>query len=181
MKRATATPDEKREFLEKDLYDALRWLFVAAVTWEASQRLPDRCANQDALAMFTSLTLARALYEFYYGPEKQHDDARARHFAPTWNPSQTALYRRYMLGPPANKRVFHLVYNRANHAGGTGHDGLDHLNNQVLKFAKDLRGLTEEFAADADPAFRGSVQYALQEALKEATRAADHYGIANPL
>jgi hypothetical protein len=132
--------------------------------------------------MYVSLVQARALYEFFYDPEKQKDDARARHFASAWKPRESDLYGRYMAGgKPANKRVFHLVYNRGLRAGGSGRDGPDHLKNQVLEFAKDLRRLTEEFASNADAAFRGSVQYALQEALKEAELAADHYGIAIPI
>lgn len=81
----------------------------------------------------------------------------------------------------ANKRVFHLVYNRAVHAGGSGEDSLDHLKNQVLELARDLRRLTEEFAHNVDPNCRNGVRYALHEGLREAELAADFYGIANPL
>ena len=56
----------KKAFLTEDLYDALRWLFVSAVTWGASRNQPHRCGNQDVLAMFSSLVQARALYEFFY-------------------------------------------------------------------------------------------------------------------
>jgi hypothetical protein len=84
-------------------------------------------------------------------------------------------------GKPANKRVFHLVYNRAVHAGGSGEDSFDHLKNQVLELARDLRRLTEEFANNADPNSRDSITNALREALQEAKLAADSYSIANPL
>lgn len=179
-----AIPDDsiKEKFVTDDLYDALRWLFVGAVTWEASRSQPHRCENQDVLGMFASLTQARALYEFFYGPKEQGDDARACHFASAWKPDKTDLYRKYMAaGKPANKRLFHLVYNRASHAGGPGHDGPDHLKNQVLNFAKDLRGLTERFADSMETDFRGSVRHALRKALEEAKLVADHYRIANPL
>jgi len=173
---------KKEEFLRKDLCNALRWLFVGAVTWEASRNQTHRCANQDALAMFTSLTQARALYEFFFAEGKKPDDARAGDFAPAWKPQETDLYRRYMAGgKPANKRLFHLVYDRHLRSGGSGHDGPDHLKNQVLEFATDLRRLTEEFALKANPAFRDSVQDALKKALKEAKLVAHHYGIVNPL
>jgi len=177
-------PDDstKQAFLRDDLYDALRWLFVGAVTWEASRNQPHRCANQDALAMFTSLTQARALYEFFYGLGEQDDDARARHFASAWDPPKPDLYRRYMAGgKPANKRVFHLVYNRPAHAGGSGQDGPAHLKNQVLEFARDLRKLTEKFADSADVNFRDGIRHAFQKALQEAKLAANHYGITDPL
>ena len=164
----------KEKFLREDLYDALRWLFVGALTWSASRNQPHRCGNQDALAMFTSLTQARALYEFFYGVGEKDDDARARHFASAWDPPKTDLYRRYMAGgKPANKRVFHLVYNRPAHAGGPGQDGSDHLKNQVLEFAKDLRSLTEQLANSAATEFRESIGRALVES---ASRGQAHSG-----
>ena len=180
------TPDipTRQGFLKEDLYDALRWLFVGAVIWEASRSQPHRCGNQDALGMFTSLTQARALYEFFYADGKQNDDARAGDFTSTsgWCPTESNLYRTYMAGQkPANKRVFHLVYNRPAQAGGHGQDGPDHLKNQVLEFAKDLRRLTEQFADSADTDFRDSIRYALQKALQDAKLAADLYGVPNPL
>lgn len=176
-------PDSTNEkFLRDDLRDALRWLFVGAVTWEASRSQPQRCRNQDALGMFTSLMQARALYEFFHGPGQQGDNARARDFVLGWNPPESDLYRRYMAKrKPANKRIFHLVYNRAVHAGGSGQDEADHLKKQVLEFAKDLRSLTQQFADSVDTGFRDSVRYALEKALEEAKLAADHYGITNPL
>lgn len=173
----------KETFLRQDLYDALRWLFVSAVSWEAMRQRPGLCAaNQDAISMLASLTQARALYEFFFAKGQHDDDARASHFAPQWNPSITPLYTTYMDDrKPTNKRVSHLVYNRPAHAGGPGHEGPDHLNKQVLAIAKDLRSLTEQFANAADPDFRDAIREALQSALEGARRAADHYGIANPL
>jgi hypothetical protein len=172
----------KADFLANDLSDALRWLFEGAVAWEAARRRPESAArHQAAVSMYASIVQARALYEFYFSPAKKNDDARARDFASTWNPAKTELYRRYMAeGQPANKRVFHLVYNRPAHAGASGEDGPEHLKNRVLEVAKELRRLTEEFAHNADPAFRDSAKFALQKALKEAVSAADYYGIANP-
>jgi hypothetical protein len=174
----------KKAFLTEDLYDALRWLFVSAVAWAASRNQPHRCGNQDVLAMFSSLVQARALYEFFYVNGRQHDDARACDFTsdPVWRPPETNLYRTYMAShKPANKRTFHLVYNRSVHSGGSGPDGADHLKNQVLEFAKDLRSLVEQFMNSADAAFRDNIRRALDEALREAKLTADLYGIPNPL
>lgn len=168
-------------FLEDDLYDALRWLFVGAVAWKAAKELPNQFGRLEVLGMLTSFVQARSLYEFFY--QNGHgDDARVRDFAPAWNEGASRVYSRYMAhGTPANKRVFHLVYQRETHAGGTGHDGPDHLKNQVVEFAKDIRKLTEVFIGVADPDFRVSVESALQRALDEAELAAKHYGINNPL
>ena len=176
--------DEKTQLLKEDLHDALRWLFVGAVTWEAARKQPHRCGNQDALAMFTSLTQARALYEFFYAAPGKSDDARARDFCPAsaWNPSKSYLYLDYMAAKkPANKRVFHLVYDRADHAGGLGEDGPDHLKNQVLNFARDLRRLTEEFIKCIDSKFHHVAGAALHGALAEAKSIADYYEISDPL
>jgi hypothetical protein len=178
-----ATLEEQKKFLEEDLRDALRWLFVGAVAWHAPDKA-ERCPNQKALAMFTSLVQARALYDFFYNKKGQIDDALAFQFAPTWTEdgSKNPLYSKYMASRmPANKRVFHLVYDRSAHAGGTGDDGPDHLKNQVLKFAQDLRRLTEAFGNCVEPHFRDIIQSALRKALDQAECAANVYGIANPL
>jgi hypothetical protein len=174
--------EKKRDFLDKDLYDALRWLFVGAVAWEAARTLQDRCGRLSVLGMLTSFVQARALYEFFYSSGKR-DDARARDFSPSWDQSaKSDLYLKYMASEkPANKRVFHLVYGRSKHPGGTGEDSSDHLKNQVVNFARDLRKLTEIFIESVEPNLRVSVQSALQKALKEAEENANHYGISNPL
>lgn len=169
-------------FLEDDLYDALRWLFVGAVTWTAAKDQPNEYGRLEVLGMSTSFVQARSLYEFFYGQPRPNDDARVRDFAPSWSEPESAVYRKYMAyGSPANKRFFHLVYNRAAHAGGTGHDGPDHIKNQVLEFAKDIRRLTEVFIGVVPPDFRLATQDALGKALKEADLAAVHYKIKNPL
>jgi len=177
------TLDERKKFLEDDLSDALKGLFVGAVVWAAADA-SERCPFQKGLGMYTNLVQARSLYEFY-GPRPagDDDDARASHFAPNWDRTGvTPLGTKYMgWGKPANKRVFHLVYDRSVHAGGLGHDGPDHIKNQVIEFAKDLRGLTERFSQSVDSDFRTSVQLALEKALKGAAEAANGCGIANPL
>jgi len=178
----TVSNDKKKKFLDDDLYDALRWLFEGAVAWQAASTLPERYRHQRVLGMYTSLVQARALYEFFYSCSKKADDARAIDFAPSWNESTSTLYTTYMAsGKPSNKRVFHLVYDRSARSGGTGHDGPDHLKNQVLEFAKDLCRVTHVFAGCVKPEFRDNVQAALQKALSEAESAAQFYGIANPL
>lgn len=132
--------------------------------------------------MIASLTHARALYEFFYIPATRLDDARASQFCSAWNPSKTTLYLTYMAPEQAaNKRVFHLVYNRSNHAGGPGYNGPKHLKNQVLDFAKDLRQLTEEFINCVEPQFQNVVRAALDSALVHAKNTADSCGITNPL
>lgn len=173
----------KLAFLNDDLYDALRWLFVSVVTWEAMRQRPEVCtANQDAISMLASLTQGRALYEFFFAGQQKGDDARAHDFASRWNPSPSFLYTTYMgKGKPTNKRVSHLVYNRSAHSGGFAPNESDHLKNQVLKIAKDIRDLTEQFAVSADAGFRNAIRAALQNALEQARHTADHYCIANPL
>jgi hypothetical protein len=183
MKHTEITLEDKQDFLKKDLTDSLRWLFVGAVTWEAARTRPERCANQDSLAMYTNLVQAHALYDFFYTTATHHDDAKARDFAPSWkeNGKNNALYKKYMAGEmPANKRIFHLVYKRSEHAGGPGHDGEDHIKNQVVKFADDLRKLTEMFVGRVETTFQSNSEFALDNALKEARIAADKYGIAVP-
>lgn len=177
------TADEKQDFLKDDLRDSLRWLFVGAIAWEAARKQPDRCGNQDVLGMYTNLVQARALYDFFYKKSQRDDDAEARQFAPSWTEDGCGnlLYRDYMAAEmPANKRVFHLVYKRSEHTGGPGHDGPEHLKDQVVKFAEDLRKLTELFIDRVEPVFRNNAQFALSEALNDARRAAEKYDIPIP-
>jgi hypothetical protein len=179
MPPAQPTKDRMKDFLENDLYDALRWLFVSAVTWHATDGRPER-----VLAMNTNFVQARALYEFYFNKKCGRDDARASRFASQWTEPGSPLYRKYMSSnKPANKRMFHLVYGRSNpaNAGGSGHEGPDHLKNQVLPFANDLRRITERFIGCAKQQFRGSAQNALDRALIEAKKTADSYYVRNPL
>jgi hypothetical protein len=174
------TPAQANEFLEKDLLDALRWLFVGAVTWHATEGQPER-----VLAMYTSFVQARALYEFYFTKGCKPDDARACNFTSSpWTEPPSTLYAKYMANEtPANKRAFHLVYRRSDpaNAGGPDDDETDHLKNQVLNFARDLRRITEAFVACAKPEFHAMAQTALENALAEAQATADRYSIRNPL
>lgn len=172
---------EKIVFLQKDFYDSLRWLFVGAVAWEADKTKP-RIKHQAVLGMYTAAVQARALYEFFYAPSHA-DDARAADLvAGGWSPAKSQLYSTYMArGKPANKRMFHLVYQRDRHSGGTGHDGPDHLKNQIVNFAIDLLALSRDFVNALGPTLQPYGQHALNRALNEAAKVAAEYGIANPM
>lgn len=125
------TTSERLSFLDADFYDSLRWQFVGAVACEAAASRP-LMKHQRVLGMYTAAVQARALYEFFYG-RPGADNARATDFAPLWSPDRTTLYRTYIAHQrPANKRMFHLVYDRAGHSGGDAADELDHLKNQVV-------------------------------------------------
>jgi len=131
--------------------------------------------------MFTSLVQARSLYEFFYGKRRDNgDDARASDFASNtgWKAPTSQLYKRYMeTGKPAQKRVFHLVFNRSTHSGGAGSE----LNTKVVEFAVEIRGLVEDFEWNADPEFREDISCALARAILEADKAAKFFGIARPV
>lgn len=64
MRRLTL--DERKKFLEDDLSDALKGLFVGAVVWAAADA-SERCPFQKGLGMFTNLVQARSLYESAFG------------------------------------------------------------------------------------------------------------------
>lgn len=179
----TRTPEDEKDFLEKDLYDALRWLFVGAVNWYATFNRPELCPHQRVLGMYTTFVQARALYDFFYKKTGHPDDAVAVHFFESeseWKPDETRLYTDYMKGErPANKRVFHLVYRRSEHSGGLPgeHEGPDHLKHQVLAFANDLRKLTKLFISCVDERHKDSAKSALVKALDDAERAARDCGV----
>jgi hypothetical protein len=143
--------------------------------------------------MFTSLTQARALYEFFNKCDQPQlysgGTARAKDFNPSWSrPSDPdGLYTKYIAkNMPAQRRVFHLVYGRANTAGGSMGGGSDELNARVLDFAKDLRRIVKEFAASfadspEESAYRELVECALAKALVEGCELAKRYEIPDPL
>lgn len=175
-------------FLNDDLYDALKWLFVGAVTWYAHPEAEDKDYLR-ALGMFTCFVQARALYEFFYcaaktpAPAAKGSTAFAQQFVPLWKANDPQkLYEQYMAkDTPAQKRVFHLVYGRSEFSGGTAVDESEDLKNQVLSFAKDLKRLTEEFASCLAGRDRQLVEDALQNALQASETLAKRYGKSNPL
>lgn len=169
----------KASFLEQDLYDALRWMVVGAVTWTA----PDCRAHPHlkVLSMNTVFVQARALYDFYFGKGIRVDDARASHFVASWADSPSAELSDFLgTGRPANKRVFHLVYDRQAHSGGSSNDESDHLKNQVLNLATRLLDTTCDFVARLDDGLRPSGQLAVRQALRDARACARVYSILDP-
>jgi hypothetical protein len=180
MNREADDVKQRSDFLKDDFYDALFWLFDGAVAWEAGRKQSASAGrHQIPRGLFTSIVQARALYEFFFAVDHEDDDLRCNHFAPSWRPPKTDLYKKYMArGRPAQKLVFHLVRNRAFHLKG---EGPERLNRQVIEFAKDLRKLTEEFAEEAEPIFRDDIRHALTRALEEAQKTARHYDIPCPV
>jgi hypothetical protein len=175
------TPAKMKQFLEEDLSHALKELFVGAVAWDAGRK-SELCPFQKDLGMYASFVQARALYEFFYSCKrkkpkqgKNKDDARACDFVTTvkWSEKRpkSNFYSQYMENDtPANKRVFHLVYGRSSHAV---------INDQVLVFAQELLMVTREFRDRVDSDFVGSVECALQKALRAAREAVTDYNIDN--
>ena len=186
----------KENFLKKDFRDALKWLFVGAVTWQAHPLERDKDYLR-GLGMFTSLVQARALYEFFYKSDANCDvsklqpgcDARAKHFVDSWQEpaDDDGLYANYMAArKPAQRRVFHLVYGRETSEGGGMGGGSDELNSRVLDFARHLKRVTEDFAMElkGNPErdrYRELVECALAKALVEACELAKTDGIFNSI
>jgi hypothetical protein len=198
--------DSRKDFLRDDLSDALKGLFVSAVVWKAADRTEkakekELCPFLKGIAASATFVQARALYEFY-NPEKtdkpkgeKGEPAHASHFG-RWTKREFTtgspeLFERYIEGQkatgvfrknsPANKRVFHLSYDRSDFSGGSGPDGPDHLKNQPIEFATNLRDITERFIATVDDRFRDSAMTALRKALDGAGQAAQGCNITNPL
>jgi len=178
------TEAEKVSFLDEDFCDCLRWLVVAAHAWDAPRH---RIAHQNVLAMMTAFIQARALYEFYRPGSDGDDDARAEHFCPTGAVVSTLLdshpeLKRY-LGhrQAANKRLFHPVYGRSGHSGGSQPDESDHLKNQVRLVAESMVAVTRSFADLAKSDYKQRIEDALTKALDDGCRAAREYGLDTPI
>lgn len=188
--------ENRNDFLKKDLADALKALFVAAVVWTAAAEAErthkkEICPFVKGIAASASFVQARALYDFY-DPKKsrklrgfQGESACACHFvARKWTEKdfQSDLYDRYLDNQkPANKRVFHLAYERSVFSGGIELDESDHLKNQPLGFAKDLHNVTKYFITRVEECFRDAANTALEDAIEAANQAAAGCGIPNPL
>jgi hypothetical protein len=200
------TVDSQKDFLENDLSDALKGLFVAAVVWEAADmaekaKEKELCPFLKGLAASASFVQARALYEFY-NPKKidkpkgeKGETAHASHFR-EWTEKEFTtdeldLFEKYIKGQeatgvfrtnsPVNKRVSHLAYDGSDFSGGSGLEGSDHLKNQPLKFATNLRDITEKFIEKVEDRFRDSAKAALEKAREGARQAVAGCNIANPL
>jgi hypothetical protein len=175
--------DKNKVAFFEDLKDALKWLFVGAVVWEAAKK-KQPCPNQDALGMFTNFVQARALYEFYYKGKGDSGDARAKDFCDDpWQPPKSTLYARYVdTGRPLNKRVFHLVYGRSRKqcAGASGPSGPDHVNQQAIEFAKELLRITRRFVQCTKQEYKTFAQSALDDGYGHAQNAAKALGISIP-
>jgi hypothetical protein len=180
---------DQNQYLRDDYYNSLRYLFEGAIAWHAWKHADSSsdviCRHQGVLGMYTAFVEARVLYEFFHNHKSRgnnSDDARADDFtSSSWRANESTVYRDYLAAlKPANKRMFHPVYRRSQHSGETATSGP--LKEQVLEAAKDLRDVAEEFIKHIiDPVSRGHAQIALERALTEAQKAADHYGLANPL
>ncbi len=201
------TVESQKDFLKDDLSDALKGLFVGAVVWEAADRAEkakqkELCPFLKRLAASESFVQARALYEFYNPKKidkpkgKKGEPAHASHFG-QWTEKEftsdimSDLFEKYIGGQkatgvfgtnsPINKRVSHLAYDRSDFSGGSGQDGSDHLKNQPLKFATNLRDITEKFIEKVEDRFRDSAKTALEKAREGARQAAAGCNINNPL
>jgi hypothetical protein len=188
--------ENRNDFLKKDLADALKALFVAAVVWRAAVEAARTHQKEvwpfvEGIAASACFVQARALYDFY-DPKKSRElsgvpgeSAYASHFvSQKWTSGdfQSDLYDRYLDNQkPANKRVFHLVYDRSDYSGGSEADESDHLKNQPLRFAKELRAITKHFITRVDECYRDAATTALDGAIKAANEAAEGCGIPNPL
>ncbi len=84
-------------------------------------------------------------------------------------------------GSPANKRLFHPVYGRPAHSGGTQADESDHLKNQVRLVAEKLVAATRAFVGLAEWNHTQSIEEALDRALADGRTAAAAYGVENPI
>lgn len=179
------TLDAQRAFLQSDLADALKWVFLGALTWVAAgpDGANDRIPHQRVVGLNTVLLQGRALYEFFYqeprsrtDPLRFGDSAWAGDFVENWQPPGSDLYAEYMGNQtPVQKRAAHLVYGRTEYHGGDKDDETTHISSQVMAFAKDLHRVAVDFARRVRPEYAEAAMKALNSARAEGDRIAAYW------
>lgn len=170
-------PPDPEKFIDLHLYNELRWLLVAAVTWKSCRESthPPPVPNLIVMAMDSALVHSRSLYEFFIGGSKKNACAMHRDFL--GHALRSDLYQVYEKS--INKALMHPDASRQVLEPAPATD--DALNAQVERFAADIIRLFREFAEELpDSKLKESAALALLKSRNEAARQAEALGIHLP-
>lgn len=148
----------------------LKYLLVAATTWQAVQHPGDRepwPPHLVVMSMDSAFVHARVLYEFV--TREDHWKRTAAHMpriAPLWVKYEDAMHRRVLHPDP-----------RRPQAAGTQHG--DDLKDRVVDFARDLLALWDDITTDPQMRpYRSTMSNTRAAAVADAKQVADAMRIA---
>lgn len=135
--------DPKAEYIEKDLFNELRWLLCAATEWVACKMLAENkvrepCFHLQVYTMDSALLHARSLYEFFTATKIRQTRVTWRDYSCRAQ-QESEKYKEFI--KPLHGRVMHINKDRA---------GYEQVKNEVVNFASDILALWNSFSRVPD-------------------------------
>jgi hypothetical protein len=166
--------DTLKGYIEKDLYNELRWLLCAATEWDALHQLigeppqvpkiKEPCFHLKVYTMDSALLHARSLYEFFTATRFTGGRLTWRAYSPQAC-QQSGKYDKFM--KPLHGRVMHIDKDRA---------GYVEIKKEVVNFASDILDLWDGFSKTSGLApYLGLLDQFRKEAIVEAEKVAEKY------
>lgn len=158
------TDDQKRVFLENELYHELRCLLGSATIW---QIFKNKNAGYDVIVAEDSAFIhARTLFEFFTSKKRNKNILRIVEFGPSKYRSN--IYAKWKSS--LNRHLLHLNEKRLNPNNLKVNE---HLNEQVDVFAREILRLWDQFENDPaatlfQPALRKVRERAIADAKNDA-------------
>jgi hypothetical protein len=163
-----------KEYIERDLYNELRWLVCAATEWDAQDKLigeppqvpkiKEACFHLKVYTMDSALLHARSLYEFFTATKFRSGRLTWRDYSPQAC-QKSGRYDKFI--KPLHGRVMHLDTNRA---------GYDEIKKEVVNFASDILDLWDGFSKKPGLAqYSGILDQLRKKAIGEAKNVAEQH------
>jgi hypothetical protein len=182
-RQALIDPNLER-LIEKDLYNELRWLLVAAASWTVTEnRAP--AAHFHVLCMDSAFVHARQLLEFFTVPlamhRRQSDQGKRPASCHSFGVQNVTspFYDKWRLALEA--RLMHLRMDREWLTDKKGGSVRTAIKLQVLNAAHEVLRLWDEFAAQPEvTSYRSVLDVARAKAVEDADHAARKLRVASP-
>ncbi len=158
------TKEESLNFIDKHLYNELRWLICAAASWKVvkDKGTAGFPSHFIVFTMDSAFLHSRALFEFFThtNPNSKPNLVTYQNFNCTRLESE--LYHNWM--GPLHCYLMHIE-NRE--SSGNIIDG-KHLNEMVFEFAVEIVRLWKEFSNQVDADYKKSLDLVLEKVISEA-------------
>jgi hypothetical protein len=135
---ASLTDQQKRTFINEDLYYELRCLLGATTLWEAFKA--QHRGFDVVVAMDSAFVHTRCLYKFFTQQQSGHDISITEFGAAAYSSTLFSTWEEAL-----NRHVLHISKGRS---APTNRDSTTHLNEHVEDFADDIYKLWVKFEND---------------------------------